>query len=276
MRMSLKIGLRKGAALLLAALAVSGARGEELRSADQGEVKFYLLIGQSNMAGRGEIGEEHASFPDGVFLLNHEGAFETATHPLNQYSTIGKGIEIQKMNIGFGFARAMRRARPDVRLGLVVNARGGSGIQHWTRGTPYYDEALARVRLAQRHGTLGGILWHQGERNSGAPEGYDEKLDQLIQDFRQDLGDATLPFVAGQIIDREDTEAINALIASLPERVPNTGFVSSKGLRARDRWHFDTPSLIRLGEGYAKEVLRLQAGSPVSGADPRSSEEEGR
>jgi len=247
--------------LLFILLAVSSHAEETPTASHEGkrsELHVYLLIGQSNMAGRGIISDEHKQFPEKVFLLNAEGVFEPATHPLNQYSTIGKPIELQKQNIGYNFARVMRSSRPEAAVGLVVNARGGSGIEHWARGTPYYKEAIQRVALARKQGTLRGILWHQAERNSGNPEGYDKKLAQLIHDLRKDLEDESLPFVAGQIIDRPDTKAINDLIAALPSQVPHTGYVSSEGLTAMDRWHFDETSLLKLGEGYAREMLKLQ------------------
>ena len=219
---------------------------------------IYLLIGQSNMAGRGAIGEAHREFPDQVYLLNHENLFEPATHPLNQYSTIRKDIGLQRLNIGYSFARSLLQARPGIAIGLVVNARGGSGIEEWQKGTHNYEESVKRVHAARKHGVLKGVLWHQGERNSGAPEGYDHKLARLIHDLRADLGDPLLPFVAWQIVVQEGTEEINRLIARLPEKVSNTGYVGSEGLETFERWHFDTDAIIKLGAGYAEQMMKIQ------------------
>ena len=47
----------------------------------------------------------------------------------------------------------------------------------------------------------------------------------------------------------------------LPKKVPHTAFVSSEGLKAMDRWHFDAKSMKLLGERYADEMLELQAAS---------------
>jgi hypothetical protein len=52
--------------------------------------------------------------------------------------------------------------------------------------------------------------------------------------------------------------AINDPIAKLPKALPATGFVRSEGLKAMDRWHFDTASMKLLGKRYAEELLRVQ------------------
>ena len=57
----------------------------------QGEYDVYLLIGQSNMAGRGTLLPTDTLQPlEGVWLLNAEGQPEPAVAPLNKYSTIRK------------------------------------------------------------------------------------------------------------------------------------------------------------------------------------------
>ena len=62
--------------------------------------------------------------------------------------------------------------------------------------------------------------------------------------------------VAGQV---NDLELINDQIARLPAVVPATAFVSSDGLKAMDRWHFDARSMKLLGRRYAEAMLKLHA-----------------
>jgi hypothetical protein len=218
------------------------------------DLHVYLLIGQSNMAGRAPLAPDHGEGVKGCLLLNEQNDWEPARHPLNQYSTIRKGLGMQKLNPGWSFVRAMRKANPKVTIGLVVNARGGSKIEEWTRGTRFYQDLLKRAKAAQESGTLKGVLWHQGESNSGQPGPYLAKLKDLVENLRNDLEEPNLPFVAGQI---KEGEAINQEIARLPAALPNTGVASSKGLKTMDRWHFDAPSMITLGERYAVEMLKL-------------------
>ncbi len=219
------------------------------------QLHIYLLIGQSNMSGRAPVTDGQKEIPPRTLLLNAANTWEAATHPFNQYSTIRRGLRMQRLGPGYGFAAAMTAADPSVTIGLIVNARGGSGIGEWQRGEKAYDDAVARARAAMATGRLRGILWHQGERNREDPDGYLERLAELIASLRADLEAPELPFVAGQI---HNLPAINDQIARLPETVPFTRFASSDGLSTYDRWHFDTESTVKLGKRYAEAMINLQ------------------
>ena len=215
------------------------------------------------MAGRAEITPEIADPLEGVFLLNAEGAWEPAQNPLNRYSTIRKSIKMQRLGPGYGFAREMRAQRPDARIGLVVNARGGSNIDKWAEGTEFFNEAVARTQLAlQAGGELKGILWHQGESDA-EDTAYLEKAAALIAALRAALGNEQLPFVVGETCAAEETRPVNALLKQIPSTVPRTACVSAQGLTAYDgNTHFDTASQLELGQRYATELLRLLGPAP--------------
>ncbi|PCJ59522.1 MAG: hypothetical protein COA79_10775 [Planctomycetota bacterium] len=91
------------------------------------KLEIYILIGQSNMAGRAKITTKENQPIKNAFLLNDKGKFEQAVNPLNRYSTIHKGLSMQKLNPGYGFAKFMTK-RSKRRIGLIVNARGASSI----------------------------------------------------------------------------------------------------------------------------------------------------
>jgi len=227
---------------------------------------IYLLIGQSNMAGRAKVPDDAQGVIDRCWLLNDENQWVAAKNPLNLYSTIRKGAGMQKLNPGYGFVRKMLAEDPDLHIGLVVNARGGSKIDQWQRRSEYYMQAGQRTAAAMKHGTLRGILWHQGESDANKPETYLKKLGTLVQNFRKDFEIADLPFVAGQI--RFDPhQPINDQIAKLPDALDHTAVASSKGLKTYDRWHFDTESQIELGERYAQQMLKLQGKAQPNAQD---------
>lgn len=222
------------------------------------DLHIYLLIGQSNMAGRATVLAEMAGVIDRCYLLNDKNEWVPAKNPLNLYSTIRKGEGMQKLGPGYSFAKAMLEADPDIKIGLVVNARGGSKIEQWLGKSKYYFGIRGRAKAAMKTGTIKGVIWHQGESNSGNPDDYMDQLKALIGNLRSDLGDTDLPFVAGQVTNTPPLK-INDVIATLPKHVHATAAVSSEGLKTTDRWHFDTDSQIELGHRYAKEMLKLQA-----------------
>ena len=132
-------------------------------SEEQTVYDVYLLIGQSNMAGRGtlllsDMNEE----PENVYLLGAENVPVQATHPFNQYSTIRKSLSMQQMGPGYSFSLKVLEAHPDRKILLVCNARGGTSITEWAKGSTYYSEAVRRTREALKYGELKAILWHQG------------------------------------------------------------------------------------------------------------------
>ncbi|MFO7775836.1 MAG: sialate O-acetylesterase [Candidatus Hydrogenedentota bacterium] len=213
----------------------------------------YLLIGQSNMAGRAPYTEEETEDIQRCYLLNGEDQWEPAKNPLNRYSSIRKDLGMQKLNPGYSFSKTILEENKDISIGLVVNARGGSSIEEWSKGSRFYKEAIRRTEAALEAGVLKGVLWHQGESDAGDPH-YLEKLQLLIQNLRSDFGDSNLPFVAGQV---NDAPLINHQIANLPETVDSTGFASSEGLEVMDRWHFNARSMKLLGQRYAKEILKI-------------------
>ena len=156
---------------------------------------LYVCIGQSNMAGRATLTPEVMDTLQNVYLLNDKGDFEPAVNPLNRYSTVRKGLSMQRLGPAYGFAKEMTRKtkRP---LGLVVNARGGSSINSWLKGSKdgYYEEALSRVRIAmEQGGVLKAILWHQGEADCSNPEAYKQQSPPRREKPRQCSSPAAPP-----------------------------------------------------------------------------------
>ena len=243
--------------LLLIGFGLATADDDAIRHKEAFHV--YLLIGQSNMAGRAAFNEKEAEPMNGVYLLNGEDDWEPASNPLNRYSTIRKGLGMQKLNPGYSFAMQMVGPDSGNRIGLVVNAKGGTKIEQWAKGTRFYTEAVRRALEAKQTGTLKGILWHQGESNHGKPDGYAEKLAQLVKNLREDLGVDDLPFVAGHIV---GPSKINDEIDRLPALCPNTAVASSEDLETYDRWHFDAESVKELGRRYAKAMQALTRPHP--------------
>lgn len=244
---------------------------EQLPEQGEDEYDVFLLIGQSNMAGRGTMLPEDLTGPiEGVYLLDTEGKVVPATNPLNQYSTIRKDIKHQQINPGVGFSKKVHAATGRKIL-LVVNARGGSNINEWVKGKvssdvglAFYDEAVRRTKQATAHGTLRGILWHQGESNSSNPTGYMDKLKTLVSGLRSELNAPTVPFIAGEIAPwHSNRDKFNPIIRTIATEIPNSDWVSSEGcdmLKDASDPHFGRNGQLLLGERYAEKILRMVYG----------------
>ena len=230
------------------------------------KMHVYALLGQSNMSGRAPVEKADETPSPGVFLFDDFDQFEAASHPLNRFTNVPSGTDrvANRLNLGWNFAAKMRSSDPAVSVGLVVNAQGGSAIRTWKKGQPNYDRTLTRLRAAQAAGHLKGVLWHQGEEDIHAADGYLDALAKLVADLRADLGDPKLPFVAGQLSpltsgkDAEATRRFNEMLSGLPKKVAHTAVVESKGLTGG--LHFDARSTRLLGERYAEAMLAARIG----------------
>lgn len=242
---------------------------------DVKEYDVYLMIGQSNMAGRGEFVARDTVQPlEGVWLLDSAGNEERALPPLNKYSTIRKDIKLQGYNPAINFSELIHR-RTGRKILLVVNARGGSAIGHWMPSDKhrFHDEAIRRTREALAYGDLKGIVWHQGETDiqKFTPD-YVGKFDTMITALRDSLGQGDVPVVVGQVgqwgwAPAEDIRAFNdSVVPAIARRVKNCSFVNSDGLARRYKDnerdpHFGRKAQIELGRRYADAMTEL-SGSP--------------
>ena len=227
---------------------------------------LYLLIGQSNMAGRGAIEEQDKKAHPRVLTFTKQNTWAPAVDPLHFDKPIA-GV-----GLGSSFGRAMAEANASVTVGLIPSAVGGTPLSRWQKDGDLYKQAVARAKAAMKDGTLRGILWHQGESDSGSEataRNYGERLAQMVRDLRAELDAGDVPFVAGQLgefLRRESKDgkpsfwpAVNEQLASLSERVEKAAVVSAKGLKHKgDGVHFDSASLRELGQRYATAMLTLQ------------------
>lgn len=236
------------------------------------KLHIYILVGQSNMSGRAKVEAEDLQLPKNLFLLDKKGAWVQATHPFIQYTNVPNVADERTikaegktgLNVGLAFARRMIEANPDIAIGLVVNSKGGSAIESWkkTGRASNYDKTLERVRPMQNTGLIQGILWHQGEADVDRGDKYLDSLAIVIDQFRKDLVNPKLPFVAGQIAplpkSKDKIVTFNQGLLKLPMRFAHTGVVRADDLSGKDI-HFDSADTRKLGGRYAEEMLKLKS-----------------
>jgi len=248
----------------------------------------YLCIGQSNMAGRGEILAEDNGIMDGIYLLDGTGTPVPAKVPFNIYSTVRKKMSMQKFGLHNVFADEIYKFTGRKTL-LVLNARGGTSIVSWLKGAEtlvrseeysddeslwgqeiprLYDEAVRRALQAMEFGQLKGILWHQGEGDSSDDEAlqYVDRLKLLVADLRNDLGvDENVPFVMGHVsLALRKAPVINPQLTRAAEEIPNAFCTSSQGCEIQnDNTHFKRSGYIVMGKRYSAFILKEVYGIKV-------------
>lgn len=243
----------------LAACGLSGCAGSS-GLVDSQPMHIFVLAGQSNMAGRGELEAVDLTPHPRVFVLDEHDEWVIATEPLHfdKPARVGTGP-------GLAFAKTVADQNPGIRVGLVPTAVGGSPIETWTPGGFHestglhpWDDAVRRIRVAMPAGEIKAVLWHQGEGDSGPARAplYKDRLYDLIRRFRAVAGDDQLPFIIGQLGQfkewSEGRQLVDAAHQSVPIVFERTRFVSSDGLaHVGDGTHFNAASARELGRRYA-------------------------
>jgi hypothetical protein len=232
-------------------------------------VHLFLLAGQSNMAGRGAVTPDRQQPIPGVYALQQDGSWAPALDPIHWDKQVA-GVGLAR-----SFAREYLARNPGVEIGFIPAACGGSPLEVWVPGAYFeptqshpYDDAITRVEAVRHRGELHGILWHQGEADShpGRSDRYEQRLRELVQRFRDDLGESELPIVFGQLGEfpgkpwTPDRYKVDAMHRRLAYEDNWIAFASAKGLTSKsDLVHFDAAGLDELGRRYAEAWARMVA-----------------
>lgn len=252
--------------LFLALLCVFLAGSLAFATKPAAPLELYLLVGQSNMAGRGKVTDADRQPDPRILVLDKENAWGSQGEPIHfdKPSMVGVGL-------GFTFAKLVAEKNPGATVGLIPCAVGGTPISRWKPGADLYEQALARAKAAQLSGQLKGILWHQGEAECGnepRARAYAKDLAEVAVGFRRDLGAPDVPFIAGELGEFLYTRTgnkspfarvVNEQINSLPTLIPNAAAVSSAGLGHKgDELHFSAEAQKEFGARYFKALQSLQ------------------
>ena len=233
---------------------------------DLDSITSFLMIGQSNMAGRGDFGEVEPISNPMCYMLRM-GRWQRMSEPINP----DRAIFDAKFHSGTGLAASFadRFARHfNKKIGLIPCADGGTSISRWQPGGILFDHAVLMTKLAMRSSSLGGILWHQGEsdcRDERFPL-YKERLVRMIEGLRKELDAEELPFIFGELSENISSKwnvgdyprRMNELFREIQATIPNCRLVSSKDLMLRpDGLHFNSLALREFGNRYFDAYLEL-------------------
>ena len=248
---------------------------------------IFLCFGQSNMEGNAAIEDQDRQNVDPRFKMMAAVDFSnpyrrkfnwyTATPPLCREGT---GLTPADY-----FGRTLVAQLPTaITVGVINVAVGGIGIERWAKeyqGNDLANEAgwfksymsaynnypygrlLECAKEAQKSGVIKGILLHQGETNTGQQD-WPNKVKAIYDHLIEDLGlnANEVPLLAGQVVS-ESAGGIcaghNAIIARLPNVIPNSYVISSEGCPARqdDHLHFTAEGYRIIGRRYGEKMLEL-------------------
>ncbi len=231
-------------------------------------VSSILMLGQSNMAGRGDLGQVKPIRNPLCYMLRM-GRWQPMCEPVNPDRGIFEGRFRSGISLAASFADSYARHFQSP-VGLIPCADGGTEISQWMPGGLLYDHAFMQTRLAQRTSQLKAIIWHQGESDCIRDEtvdAYRDRFLRIITQLRKDLGAEHVPVVLGelpwQLTERVNTQGrerrLNAILRELAAEVPHCAIASSEGLTMKpDGLHFDSEACREFGRRYFEKYLSLK------------------
>ncbi len=238
------------------------------------QTRVFLLFGQSNMWGVPLPQQQDLTINPRVEVLTTQAC---GRHGNNQWvpaqpplhgcvgapGTDGRGPGVGPADY---FAKAIADAFPQDTILLVPAAVPGVSISTFQPGAQNYNNLLNRARMAQSRGQIAGMLFHQGETDSGNPN-WPNNVKTTVDRLRADLGVGEVPFVAGELLPTPIgcCGGHNQRVNELPGIITNTAIVRSQGLSAlpgnidqsQGNLHFDLPSQREFGRRYAAAMLEL-------------------
>lgn len=254
-----------------------GEKQPPLNKADQKiitsspSMDMFLLVGQSNMKGRGSIDLNPTTNPRILFFHMTQKEWFVARDPLHALGTPTQIIKSDNAGTGPGlsFAKTLMQNSPNLLIGLLPAAQGGAPISLYSEQGRLYKRSLDIIENAKTKlkipNKIKAILWLQGEANSKADkfDGYRDHCLNLIDRYRKALKDPELPFIActigGFITKLPKAKEINEILLDLPNHRKHVKCVDARDLEGHigDFVHYDRDSQIEMGKRFARAYLEI-------------------
>lgn len=227
------------------------------------KVWVFIMAGQSNMAGRGQVTPSDTIPNKRILSLNKQGELIYAKEPLHFYEPTRTGLDC-----GVSFAnRLLKQIPDDVSILLVPTAIGGSAISQWLGDSTYRDVKLLsnfkeKVAIGQQYGVVKGILWHQGESDASEKRipFHTQNLNKLFEMFRSIIGVKNLPIILGELGSYSKTndnwQKLNQQLREYVSKDRYSTIVQTQDFKHKgDDIHFDSAGQRALGERFALAYL---------------------
>lgn len=227
-------------------------------------MKSILMIGQSNMAGRGFINEVPMICNERILMLRNAG-WQMMAEPIN-YDRPNAGI-----GLAGSFAAMWCMEHEGEQIGLIPCAEGGSSLDDWAVDKNLFKNAVIQAGFAMQDSELIGILWHQGESDSygGGYQTYYKKLQVIIESLRKELNAFEVPLIIGGLgdflgkngfgLNCTEYELVNEQLLKFAREQENNCFVTAEGLTPNpDGIHMDAVSQRRFGVRYYEAFVKRE------------------
>lgn len=235
-------------------------------------IHSFLLIGQSNAAGRGfmDTAAPLDNFGGKIKMLRN-GRWQDMFRPVNPDRSFSGTC------LAESFAKEYWKANQDIEVGIIPCADGGTKLEQWLPGELLFENALNCAKLAMRTSHLMGVIWHQGEGDC-IPERYScyaKRFERIMDTLRKELDIPQLPILVGGLGDflakctlsenMKNYSYVNEQLQKVAREYSNCEFVSANGLGANpDNLHFSAEALDEFGVRYFEAYKKFRTENLIS------------
>ena len=247
---------------------------------------IYLCLGQSNMEGNARIQAQDTVNIDPRFMVlstvdcdkkgRTKGNWYTAVPPLCRCNTgltpadyfgrtlvahLPEKVKVGVINVAIGGCKIELFDKSNYQSYVATAPSWMIGMINQYDGNPY-GRLVEMAKIAQKSGVIKGILLHQGESNTNDTL-WTKKVKLVYNNLMKDLklNPKKVPLLAGELVNTDQNGAcasMNAIIATLPQVIPNAYVIPSAGFTgAPDHLHFTAEGYRELGKRYAAQMLSI-------------------
>jgi hypothetical protein len=246
-------------------------------SSSNAATKVFLLAGQSNMAGEGNVADLTAPYNTPL----SEVKFWNNSQWVALRGGFGDGTSGTLFGPEIGFGHRLHELYPKddiylVKYGLTSTNLAvdwnpnGAGIRYNIFKSTA-DAALKNLANAGLSPTIAGMIWMQGENdalNSTYAAAYRNNLVNLISTVRSQFSTPDMPFVDGRVLacygTQTDSDLVRNAQMTVPAQVGHAAWVNTDDLPLAFTGHYGTQGQIELGIRFANAVASVPEPSTLT------------
>ncbi len=251
----------------------------------------FIVAGQSNACGPGELTETNEQSHPAVLMFGSDYQWKTAYEPItdatNRIDVIANCPWTPETVRGHGFAlRACKDlvAADPATCRLIPAAGGGTSLAEWQRHADPFDRStlfgsMNYRRLVCSPEGITALWWYQGESDSSSPTFILDHR-QFIASAREEIS-TDLPVIYAQLGSSPDSSYNSRLFdtgekqrrmesgSGTPEEIEHHHMVVTFDLPQLDQVHLDQGATKELGRRFALATRQHIFGEDIDGTGPR-------
>lgn len=221
----------------------------------QENLSIFILAGQSNMEGDGNIEEYNKELnKEGIYVFNENYKWVKGKEPVRK-----------KVGPSISFAATLIENKAEYPVGIINVAAGGTNISQWLNNgddNSLYKKMIKRALAGSTQGKIKGLLFFQGENDAEGDstdhlEDWNLKFEEFVTNVRQDLKLDSLPIIFAQIGKGNSVNWNKVKSSQEKVNLPLVSMIKTDDIDYQEGGgiHFSTDGYIEIGKRFAHNYI---------------------